>query len=63
MACDAEITEISCSVERPPKNTPIFVFIYLVYVNFLISHKITNFSPLCKPPSRPKFHRRRTTAT
>ena len=23
IACEAEITEISCSVERPPKNTPI----------------------------------------
>ena len=29
IACDAEITDISCSVERPPKNTPMLVFILL----------------------------------
>ena len=36
-AWDAEITDISCSVERPPKNTPMLVFIiccfYFIYCN------------------------------
>ena len=43
MAWRAEITEISCSVERPPKKTPTVVFIIFcdkLYIWFVIMIEI-----------------------